>query len=195
MFEIVKDKIMFQATTRDYKVGQVLKFGKNRNYQAVRALEHNFKMADGENYENFISEKLKQKKRLTLKETDDFLKAFCKYSYGFRELAIEECRKAYYPDYPSRFTAMFLVDNLEDAKGYLSTATTKGKKTDPKVVAVKLNGKLLKTSNAFNLRGNSFDQTIEQAHKYWAGVDDAFENKKSIEYLFEGSAEIVEIIK
>ena len=100
MFEIVKDKVMYHASARNYKVGDVLEFGKERNYQAVRAYEQGFK----------------------------------------------------------------------------------------------LNGKLLKTSNAFNDRGLSFDDTVENAKKYFNGIDDSFENKKSIEYLFEGKAEVVEII-
>ena len=28
----VKDLIMYQATTRDYKVGDIIKFGNERNY-------------------------------------------------------------------------------------------------------------------------------------------------------------------
>ena len=43
--------------------------------------------------------------------------------------------------------------------------------------------------------GKSIDEFIEQAHDYWNGVGDDFEDKKSIEYLFEGKAEVVEIIR
>ena len=43
--------------------------------------------------------------------------------------------------------------------------------------------------------GKSIDEFIEQAHDYWKGVGDDFSDKKSIEYLFEGTAEIVEIIR
>ena len=194
MFEIVKDKIMYHASARNYKVGDVLEFGKERNYQAVRAYEQGFRMPDGENYEIFVGDKLTNKKRLTLKETKDFLEAFYKYSYAVREYAMEECRKRYFPDHPSRFSSLFLVDNLDSAKGYLSTAKGKLKQVEPRVIVFKLNGKLLKTSNAFNDRGLSFDDTVENAKKYFKGVDDSFENKKSIEYLFEGKAEVVEII-
>ena len=76
MFEVVKDKIMYHATARDYKVGDVLQFGKVRNYQAVRALEHNFRMEDGSNFETFVHTKLNKKKKLSLQETKDFLDAF-----------------------------------------------------------------------------------------------------------------------
>ena len=63
------------------------------------------------------------------------------------------------------------------------------------MVGLKLNGKILRTSNSFNRRdGKSIDEFIEQAHDYWKGVDDNFKDTKSIEYLFEGTAEVVEIL-
>ena len=90
---------------------------------------------------------------------------------------------------------MFLCEKAEEAKCYLTTAKQKGTDSAPKVVGVRLNGNLLKTSNSFNMRGGkSIDEFIEQAHQYWQGVDDNFADKKSVEYLFEGTAEIVEII-
>ena len=91
---------------------------------------------------------------------------------------------------------MFLCEKKEEAKAYLSTAKTKGKSTDPKVVGLKLNGKILKTSNAFNARdGKSIDEFVEQAHLYWRGVGDDYTDSKSVEYIFEGIAEVVEIIR
>lgn len=48
----------------------------------------------------------------------------------------------------------------------------------------------------FNRRyGKSLDEFIEQAHAYWKGVGDDFTDTKSVEYLFEGKAEVVEIIR
>ena len=196
--EIVKDLIMYQATTRDYKVGDVLEFGKERNYQAKRVLESNYKYAGAENnmVELFLEDKLNKGETLTLQEMRRVLDILWKYGFSMRELGMEICRQLYHKQEPSRFTAMFLCEKAEEAKCYLSTAQQKGKTTDPKVVGVKLNGKLLKTSNSFNMRGGkSIDEFIEQAHDYWNGVGDDFEDKKSIEYLFEGNAEIVEIIR
>lgn len=42
--------------------------------------------------------------------------------------------------------------------------------------------------------GKSLDEFIERVHNYWKGVGDDLSDTKSIEYLFEGVAEIVEII-
>ena len=199
--QIVKDLIMYQATTRDYKVGDVLEFGKVRNYQAERVFNTNYRMDGAENNmaEMFLTEKLKKKKK-SLKLKRDEAKCICDilFSYGFsmRELGYEICRQLYHKDEPSRLTSMFLCEKAEEAKCYLTTAQSKGRTSDPKVVGVKLNGKILKTSNCFNRRdGKSLDEFIEQAHDYWNGVGDDFDNTKSVEYLFEGKAEIVEIIR
>ena len=199
--KIVKDLVMYQATTRDYKVGDIIEFGKERNYQAQRVFNTNYRMEGAENgmAEMFLDGKLKKKKKnLKLKREEAKSINSILWSYGFsmRELGYEICRQLYHKDEPSRLTSMFLCEKADEAKCYLTTAQQKGKDTDPKVVGVKLNGKLLKTSNAFNMRGGkSIDEFIEQAHDYWKGVGDDFEDKKSIEYLFEGTAEIVEIIR
>ena len=59
----VENLIMYQATTRDYKVGDIIKFGKDRNYQAERVFKTNYRMLGAENgmAEMFLEEKLKKK--------------------------------------------------------------------------------------------------------------------------------------
>ena len=194
----VKDLILYQATTRDYKVGDIIEFGKERNYQAERVFKTNYRMNGAEKgmAEMFLEEKLKKKKKLSREEMKTICNILWNYGFSMRELGYEICRQKYYKDRPSRLTAMFLCEKAEEAKCYLTTAQQKEKDTDPKVVVVKLTGNLLKTSNSFNMRGGkSIDEFIEQAHNYWKGVGDDFLDKKSIEYLFEGTAEIVEIIR
>lgn len=197
--QIVKDLIMYQATTRDYKVGDVVEFGKDRNYQAHRVFATNYKMEGAQNNmaEMFLDDKLKKKKKkLKREEIKSLSTILWNYGFSMRELGYEICRQLYYKEEPSRLTSMFLCEKPEEAKEYLSTSRSKGKMTDAKVVGVKLNGKLLKTSNRFNLRhGKSVDEFIEQAHDYWKGVGDDFPYTETIEYLFEGMAEIVEIIR
>jgi len=194
----VENLIMYQATTRDYKVGDIIEFGKERNYQAERVFKTNYRMLGAENgmAEMFLEEKLKKKKKLSKEDMKNICNILWNYGFSMRELGYEICRQLYYKDKPSRLTAMFLCEKAEEAKCYLTTAQQKGTDTDPKVVGVKLKGNLLKTSNSFNMRGGkSIDEFIEQAHDYWKGVGDDFSDKKSIEYLFEGTAEIVEIIR
>lgn len=192
--EKVKNKIMYQATNWDYKVGQKINFGKTRNYQAVRALNKQILMQNGEPAVMFLLNKIKENKPISSNELKEINEAMLDYSYCLREIGMEYCRKQYYPDRPSRFTCMFLCEKEEDAKKYLSTAKAKNNNAEPKVVKVKLNGKLFKTTNKYNRRDLSFDGFVENAHNYWKGVDENF-NDDSTEFLFEGTAEIVEIIK
>lgn len=194
----VKDLILYQATTRDYRIGDIIKFGDERNFQAQRVFQTDYKMLGAENNmaEMFVEAKIKRKKKLSLDEMKIIDKILWNYGFSMRELGLEICRQKYYKDRPSRLTCMFLCDNIEDAKKYLSTAKQKGTETKPKVVGVKLNGNLFKTSNSFNYRGGqSLDDFIEQSKQYWNGVDDDFSDKDSIEYLFEGNTEVVEIIE
>lgn len=193
----VKDLILYHATTRGYKIGDILTFGKDRNYQAERVFATSYKMCGAQNdmAEMFLEDKIKNKKRIRRDELKCICNILWNYGFSMRELGYEICRQKYYSDKPSRLTAMFLCEKAEDAQCYLTTAQSKGKETNPKVIGVKLNGKLFRTSNSFNMRGGkSIDEFIEQAHNYWKGVDDNFADKKSIEYLFEGTAEVVEII-
>ncbi len=191
----VKDVIMYQATTRDYKVGDILVFGDMRNYQAERVYKTNYRMPDGSMPEMFIENKLKRKKKLKLQEMRLICDILWNYGFTMRELGMEICRQKYYHNEPSRLKCMFLTEKAEEAKLYLTTAKHKGQAGEPKVIGLKLNGKILKTSNSFNSRdGKSIDEFVEQAHSYWKGIDDNFANKESVEYLFEGTAEVVEVI-
>ena len=146
--------------------------------------------------EMFLEQKLKRKKKLKKQQTREVCDILWNYGFAMRELGYEICRQQFHNQEPSRLCCMFLCDNIEDAKCYLSTAKTKGSENKPKVVAVKLDGKILRTSNSFNMRGGkSIDEFIEQAHLYWNGVGADFEDKNSIEYLFEGRAEVVEVFE
>lgn len=193
MFEIVKNKIMYQASNWNYKIGQKVYFGKKRNYQAVRAFNKDIKMQNGQQAMMFLCEKAEQNKNVSLNELKQLNEAMQDYAYSLREMGIEWCRKLYYPELPSRLRCMFLCEKEEEARAYLSTAKSKNENGEPKVIKVKLNGKLFKTSNSFNRRDLTFDGFVENAHNYWKGVGKKF-NDKSVEYLFEGWAEIVDII-
>lgn len=190
----VKDVVMYQATTRDYKVGEIIEFGKQRNFQAERVFATNYRMPNGMMPEMFLEEKLKKKKKLNKEEMRSICDILWNYGFAMREIGMEICRQKYYAKRPSRLSSMFLCENVEDAKMYLSTAKTKGYISTPKVVAVKLNGELFKTNNSFNRRdGKSIDEFEKQSHDYWS--DNNLGDKKGEEYLFEGIAEIVEIIQ
>lgn len=90
----VKDLIMYQATTRDYKLGDIIEFGKERNFQAERVFATNYKMLGAENNmaEMFVDAKLKKKKKLSLNEMEEVSKILWNYGFTMRELGLEICR-------------------------------------------------------------------------------------------------------
>ena len=195
MFEIVKDKILYQATNWDYKIGDVIEFGKNRNGQAKRVFEQTFLMPNGQSADVFLKEKIKNNELLTMEEMKSVQNIVNNYEFCLREIGMEIERKEKYPNCPSRLHGMFLTDKLEIAKDYVGAQKGRDSKNTAKVVVVKLNGRLLKSNNSFNARdGRSIDQFAEQSNAYWQGVDADYEHKFN-EYLFEGTAEVVEIIK
>ena len=68
MFEIVKNKIMYQASSYNYHIGQKIYFGRRRNYQAIRVFDKDFNMLNGENAAMFLNNKVQEKKKLNLAE-------------------------------------------------------------------------------------------------------------------------------
>ena len=192
MYEIVKDKIMYQSTNWPYKVGQKVYFGKRSNNQFLRAVDQRYNMKNGENALFYVMEKTKNNKGLTPKETNEIYEVLWNYSFTVRELAMEYCRRKYYKNYPSRLKSMYLCEKKEEAEMYLSSCKYKNNKSHGHVIKVKLNGKLFKTTNEFNRRDITFLEGVEGAHTYFKGVGKSYKDK-SVEFLFEGWAEIVEI--
>lgn len=192
---VVKDRIMYQATTYDYHIGDKINFGDGRNYQAERVFGKKFVLNDGSSFLEFVMNKTKRNQKFSKKEMKMVAEFICDYEFCLREIAIERCRLEHFKNYPSRMKGMWLVDDIEKAKAFLTTAKSKQNISAPKVVAVKLNGKLLRTSWNFNPRGGfSIDEYTENAKKYFTGVDE-FYDKNFVEYLFEGVAEIVDVIE
>lgn len=79
----VENLIMYQATTRDYKVGDIIEFGKDRNYQAERVFKTNYRMAGAENGmpEMLLKERIKKKKKLKRDEMQEICDIL--FNYGF----------------------------------------------------------------------------------------------------------------
>lgn len=193
VLKIVKDKIMYQATNWDYKVGQKIYFGKKRTFHSYRVFEKTMDMKDGTPAATFAINTCKNKSNVSTDEFKQLTSAILDYSFCLRELATEDCRKKYFKNYPSKLTCMYLCEKEEYARNYLVEAQEKNNRTQSKIVKVKLNGKLFKATKNFNRRDLSYDGFFEEAKKYWQGVDESVDNDR-VEFLFEGWAEIVDII-
>lgn len=104
-----------------------------------------------------------------------------------RELALEECRKQYYPELPSRLHSIWVTDEkqLPFWEGEL-------KENDTELFELELNGNLFKSSDIFipndNLRMHEIN---EQSKKYWDPTFETEEADNKAEYLFQGKVKIL----
>ena len=190
----VKDLILYQISTdRHYKVGDKLEFGKVYNYQGERVYngaKFNKRRTYDDGYNFVDSKKIFANKKLVL----DMSKQLEEYDFVLRELVFEEVRNKEFKDCPSRVRCMFLIDNKEACLKNLKHFHHKGHGTFFQVVAVKLNGNVFyaKTKNA-RRAGFSYNDYYEMAREYWA--QDQTLDVPTNEILFEGKAEIMEVIE
>lgn len=190
----VKDLVLYQvATDRNYKVGDVLHFGEEDNFQAYRVW--NSKLYDDkgrfakQGYDFVQSKKIFANKKLVKKLS----KAIEEADFIIRELAIEEVRKTKYPDEPSRLRCMFLTDSKEDCLKGVKTFYQKGHGSHFQAIAVRLNGKVFYAKEkAIGRWGLSYKEYSKLADEYWSQNQNS--NVKIQEILFEGEAEVIEIM-
>ena len=196
--EKVKDLILYQvATDRNYKVGDKLVFDKfTPNGQFSRVFKTSFKL-DGKRpcdiLYNIAGHRFKRLKKNQLYELAHILEY---YDVFVKELALEEVRSESFADYPSRLHCMYLSISkdiaLQNIEAMAKNREKKGSQFQ--AVAVKLNGKIFKAGRFYMSReSESYEQYKEKAYSYWVQKDLKDEEVKEV--LFEGEAEIVEIIK
>ena len=188
----VKDLILYQvATDRNYKAGDKFVFGEDLNGQAYHIFNTNYQVngiALHKQKTSDINNQIHTKKML-----NDFAEALYKYDFAFRELAIEEVRQKQFPHLPSRMKCMFLTDNKESCLKNLKSFAAKGFGSLYQVVAVKVCGNVFYAKDIeIAKNGLSFNEYKELAVKYWSQHQNSTTEIKEI--LFEGEAEIVEIL-
>ena len=114
---------------------------------------------------------------------------FCNYLMRDREYIMENVRKKYYPNLPSRYNSIWICD--ESSKDYWYT-----KLRDNKVLYnVSLTGELFRTSGNFipDIR-LPLDKIEELSHKYWDPKFESEEDELETEYLFQGELKILKRI-
>lgn len=197
--EKVKDLILYQvATDRNYKVGDKIVFNKDtQNGQYNRVYNSSFKLGSKRLSDEMYDVAKRKIKKFKAKE-DIFTIAHKLEAYDVlvKELAIEEVRQAHFKDFPSRLHCMYLSINKELAlKNIHSMATSREKKGKQfQAVAVKLNGKIFKAGRTYMSReGESYNYYREKAFDYWNQQN--LTDSEVKEVLFEGTAEIVEILE
>lgn len=191
----VKDLVLYQVSTdRHYKVGDILTFGETYNGQGKRINESKFNNGKNAYYNlgyNYLNNKnIFKNKKIVLEMSNSLSES----DFVIRELAVEEVRKEFFPEYPSRLKCMFLSDKKEVVLKNLTSMYKKGFGTHFQAIAVKLNGKIFYAKSVgLKRNGLSYGEYKEIAREYWSQDQDCGDEVKEI--LFEGRAEIIEIFE
>ena len=189
----VKNMICYQiATNKNYELHQKLMFGKETNGQAKKILNFSTINEKGriatQGFEILNSKKQSKNVLLNLclaLEESDFI---------IRELAFEHIRKTEFKKMPSRFHCLFLVDDKNVCLKNFYEFIKKDKSKKYQMVAMKLNGNIFYAKDTpISKRGLSILEHFEEARKYWSQNQKS--KKETKEILFEGKAEVIEIIK
>jgi len=191
---MVKDLILYQvATDKNFRVGDKFAVGEIPNGQWHRVFDKNFRKDDfalftlGFKYAD--SKNIFKKKDLVI----DLSKAMTEYDFILRELAAEQVRKEKYAYLPSRFSCMFLSEDKDVALKNLVEIQKRGMGRLFQAVAVKVSGNVFYAREiGLERKALSYSDYLQIAEKYWG--QNQFSNDPVKEILFEGNAEIIEIL-
>ena len=194
----VKDLILYQvATDRHYKVGDVLEFNKETlNGQYNRVFNTDFRLNGTRPSDEMYSvAKRKFKKFKTKDDVYSIAHILEYYDVAIKEIALEEVRKQFFPNLPSRLHCMYLSTSkdiaLKNVKSMAESREKNGKHFQ--AVAVRLNGVIFKAGKVYVSReGKSYNYYKDKAIEYWK--QKGLKDEEVKEVLFEGRAEIVEIL-
>lgn len=116
-------------------------------------------------------------------------------SVALRELALEEVRKKYYSEYPSRMSCLYVSDTLEDAKKWLELFIQWGRPTY-QIVKLKIIGNYFigDANNCFNGRLNKSENILLEDY-YWQNKPNKNNEPPIREMLVNGDIEVVEILQ
>lgn len=194
----VKDLILYQvATDRSYKVGDILEFNKNiPNGQYNRVFNTDFKLNGVRPSDEMYSAAKRKFKKFKSKEDIYSVAHILEYyDVAIKEIALEEVRREKFPNLPSRLHCMYLSISkdivLQNIKSMANSREKNGKHFQ--AVAVKLNGTIFKAGKVYVRReAKSYEYYKQKASAYWK--QKGLKDEEVKEILFEGKAEIVEIL-
>ena len=168
------------VTERPMKLGQIIKFDNNIHSGVYERVNEKKKIVEEiyNNPEKFKQEQLEHHTKVAL-----------------RELAMEEVRKEFFPNYPSRLSSLYVSKNINDAIFWKNTFIKLNRKVY-QLVKLKVNGREF-TGNAYNcFEGTtSKEENVKLSIKYWQ--NESFEDTQPPinETLVDGYIEVVEILE
>lgn len=116
-------------------------------------------------------------------------------SVALRELALEEIRQKYYPDYPSRMGCLYVSETLQESQNWAKYFIGLGRPTFS-IVKVKVTGDCFIGDATKCFDGTVHrEENLRMAEKYWENGQNPQEEPPIREYLVSGDIEIVEIIQ
>lgn len=116
-------------------------------------------------------------------------------SVAIREFALEEVRRAEYPDYPSRMSCLYTSKSIEEAEKWFGYFAGLGRPTF-QIVKVKVKGRyfLGDATKCFDAAYEK-EENYRQARHYWENPENPPEEPPIVELLVDGDIEVVEIVK
>ena len=175
------EKVYYHVVTeRPMELGQIIVFDENNQSGVYKRV-------------NALKEKVEDIYKNPEKYKDTALGHHTKVA--LRELALEEIRKAYYPEYPSRLEALYVTDTPDEAKNWYYYFKDLGREVFG-IVKVKTNGQVF-TGNANKCFEGTIDRekNLELAKEYWKGVEDNSMYDPVLETIITGPIEVIEIVK
>lgn len=116
-------------------------------------------------------------------------------SVALREIALEEVREKFFPQYPSRLSSLYVSKTLKEAEKWCNYFIELGRPTF-QIVKLKIKGNYF-IGNANNCFRAELDKkkNLELAKNYWQNQLSKNGSKPVNEMLVDGIIEVVEIIR
>lgn len=114
---------------------------------------------------------------------------------ALRELALEEVRRANYPQYPSRMSCLYVSENVSDSYLWFDYFLKLGRPTY-QIVKMKIRGNCFvgDANNCFDGVSRK-EENLRQAEHYWQNLPNVDGEPPIREMLVDGDIEVVEIVK
>ena len=114
---------------------------------------------------------------------------------ALRELALEEVRRAKYPQYPSRMACLYVSQTLEEAERWAAFFAQLGRPTY-QIVKLEIRGNCFTGDAELCFRGRTDRaENLCLAERYWAHAHDPDHPPAVCEMLVDGEIIVLEIIR
>ena len=143
-------------------------------------------------FDEYFGKKLRRKNitKVEFKRMAEFIKMYVHdSSMDFRELILEEIRREYYSNLPSRYKCMWLTDR-DSISHWIETLRIK---RGYQVFKVEVNGNIFTSADSLLPPINlPHGEIYDLSHKYWNPDSSYLEQAKDREYLVEGEVKLLE---